>query len=361
MNAVPVDLVDFWFYSVEQSDKSRVLNAALQFLEAPLPPRASVMNCLVSAFFSFSKMRLGKDLGSVSEACSSWRKLKRTVTLWLGNAVAFLAQDHPWSERSCISLPSPRALSTTDLIATEVTQSPLLMSTISQFIHNLLTGSWETRFVSSLYSFVTFCRLAATKALICIAIQCGEPYRIQIYGVLKEWTSTENDLFGLSSLLCGGVALLDKMYSGQFIIDECVEQWGGSFATWPPEMVESVRNRHTQLLDDVLHVCQVPSDLFFPLGAKSRALILGENVLESTPSMSSVFEAPQAQYSDYLRQGSLYIDEDYEGEPVVDYEENAREIPIVDPVERLLRTSERTRSFMDSKNRILEKRDWIDS
>lgn len=44
LKAVPVDLVDFWFYSVEHSDRAHVLNAALQFLEAPFPPRASIIN-----------------------------------------------------------------------------------------------------------------------------------------------------------------------------------------------------------------------------------------------------------------------------------------------------------------------------
>lgn len=35
----PVEIVDFWSQAFEQANKTLVLRAALQFLEAPLPPR----------------------------------------------------------------------------------------------------------------------------------------------------------------------------------------------------------------------------------------------------------------------------------------------------------------------------------
>lgn len=65
--------------------------------------------------------------------------------------------------------------------------------------------------------------------------------------------------------------------------------------------------RHAKLLEEVLKVCQVPTDLFFPLGSKSRALILGEGIPEPTSSQNIGFEPPQIQYSDYLRQGTHSI------------------------------------------------------
>ena len=145
VNAVPVDLVDFWFYSVEHSNKAHVLNAAVQFLGSPPPPRASMLNGRSFASASVSHFLDLGDQGSVSETCSAWRKLKKTVTLWLGNAIVFLAEDHPWQEREAVSLATDQMLTTSDMLSAEVTQSPLLMSTISHFVHDLVTGSWETR------------------------------------------------------------------------------------------------------------------------------------------------------------------------------------------------------------------------
>lgn len=328
--AVPVDLVDFWFYSVEHSDKAHVLNAALQFLSAPLPPRTDLS---------------GGDLGAVSETFSAWRKLKRTVTLWLGNAIAFLAEENPWEERTAVSLTASEGLLTTDLLSAEVTQSPLLMSTISHFVHDLMTGPWESK-------------LAAAKALACIAIQCQEPYRIQIYSVFKGLESSEErDLLGLSSVLSEVTVLLDQIYAGQIMIDECVAKWGGGFSSWPPEMIESVRNRHEQLLEAILKHCQVPTDLFFPLGPRSRALILGEDVPDKDQRhyhrQSSVsFEPLQAQYSDYLRQGSLQVDESFEQERFEEYiddeEASVRNPTEEEQVELFLRGSQRTKDFMNT-------------
>lgn len=36
---LPVEIVDFWSQSFERASKNMVLRAALQFLEAPSPPR----------------------------------------------------------------------------------------------------------------------------------------------------------------------------------------------------------------------------------------------------------------------------------------------------------------------------------
>lgn len=219
MNTYPVDLVDFWFRAVEFCDKSQVLNAALQFLESPLPPRA-----LLSS---------NSELGLMSESCSAWRKLTQTVTLWLGNAAAFFAEDNPWQDRQSIS--SISDLNATDLLSTEVTQSPLLMSTISHFVHDLSTGMWESR-------------IAAAKALSCMAICCQDPYRIQIYSVFKEYQTedlkgVEVDPLGISDVILRTLSLLDKMYSGQILVDECIQQWGGDLQQWPEEMAESLKKR----------------------------------------------------------------------------------------------------------------------
>ena len=357
VNAVPVDLVDFWFYSVEHSDKAHVLNAAVQFLGSPPPPRASMLNgrSFASAPFSHFFLDLG-DQGSVSETCSAWRKLKRTVTLWLGNAIVFLAEDHPWQEREAVSLATDQTLTTSDLLSAEVTQSPLLMSTISHFVHDLVTGSWETRYpIRSTFPrslpISGVSRLAAAKALTCIAIQCQEPYRIQIYTVFKGLLPSA-DLFGLNATLSRVLELLDQMYAGAIMIDACVEQWGGNFASWPAEMAESVQTRHAVLLEEILRHCQVPTDLFFPLGPKSRALILGEDVPETLPRQTTVgFEPPQAQYSDYLRHGSVQFEEGYELEPneevsVAVDEEETTGFTGERTIEQYIRGSQRTREYM---------------
>ena len=165
------------------------------------------------------------------------------------------------------------------------------------------------------------CRMAAAKALTCIAIQCQEPYRIQIYGIFKGIaSSSEADLFGLHSVLTEAIELLDEIYSGQSVIDACVEQWGRHFSVWPAEMAESVQQKHLELLRDVMQHCQVPPESYFPLGPKSRALILGEDVPEPVQGENGVgFEPPQVQYSDYLKQGSLYLDEHYDPDRLEEY------------------------------------------
>eukprot|EP00210_Caulerpa_lentillifera_P003235 g3089.t1 len=312
VHTYPVDLVDFWFRAIEFCDKSQVLNAALQFLESPLPPRA-----LLSP---------NSELGLVSESSSAWRKLTRTVTLWLGNAAAFFAEDNPWQDRQSIG--SMSGLSTADVLSTEVTQSPLLMSTISHFVHDLSTRMWESR-------------IAAAKALSCMAICCQEPYRIQIYSVFKEYQTedahgVEADTVGLSDVISKTLSLLDQIYSGQILVDEAIQQWGGDLQQWPEEMAESLKKRHGKLLDEVLQICQVPTDLFFPLGPKSRALILGEGLPEPTSSQNIGLETQQLQYTDFLRQGSHQIEDNYD----LDYEEQ-EDIP------ETYTSSERTGSEME--------------
>lgn len=55
----PVEIVDFWSQAFEQANKTLVLRAALQFLEAPLPPRVLggngvfyLLGCLIlSSYF----------------------------------------------------------------------------------------------------------------------------------------------------------------------------------------------------------------------------------------------------------------------------------------------------------------------
>lgn len=203
-------------------------------------------------------------------------------------------------------------------------------------------------------------RLAAAKALSCIAIQCQEPYRIQIYGVFKGCIqSDDTDLFGLSNSISQVLDILDRIYAGQIMIDQCVAQWGGHFDSWPPELADAVRQRHQQLLDVIVQHCQVPTDVFFPLGPKSRALILGEDVPMTIDRQTSVgFEPPQAQYSDYLRQGSVYIDEGYEMERSEDV--NDDEGPSThkeeDQVDLFLRASNRTRQYLEGKR--LMRGDW---
>ena len=136
------------------------------------------------------------------------------------------------------------------------------------------------------------------------------------------------------------------------MIDACVEQWGGNFASWPAEMAESVQTRHAVLLEEILRHCQVPTDLFFPLGPKSRALILGEDVPETLPRQTTVeFEPPQAQYSDYLRHGSVQFEEGYELEPneevsVAVEEEETTGFTGERTIEQYIRGSQRTREYM---------------
>jgi len=272
----------------------------------------------------------------MSETCSAWRKLKRTVSLWLGNAVIFLAEENPWQDRTSISSTLEGA-SATDMIAAEATQSPLLMSTVSHFVHDLIAGSWETR-------------MAAAKALTCIAVQCQEPYRIQVYQVFKGILASENfSFFGLTDILSRVLGLLDRMYSGQMMVEECVVKWGGSVGSWPEGAVDSVRKRHSDLMEEVLQHCQVPPDLFFPLGPKSRSVILGEDMFDTLQTQSSVaFEPPQAQFSDYLKQGTLEIDEGFDQELV---EEEVQSYDL-SPTEMALRGSERTRSYLDCESLI---------
>ena len=131
------------------------------------------------------------------------------------------------------------------------------------------------------------------------------------------------------------------------MIDACVKQWGGNFASWPAEMAESVQTRHAVLLEEILHHCQVPTDLFFPLGPKSRALILGEDVPETLPQQTTVgFEPPQAQYSDYLSHGSSYLGEGYEPEAAVEEEDTTTGFSGEPTIEQYIRGSQRTRDYM---------------
>lgn len=173
-------------------------------------------------------------LASATEAATSWKKLQRIATWWLGEASNFICEEFVGEEFSPI-LANAYGMDAPSILATEYMRNPLLATTISHLQQSLLTGQWGVR-------------LAAAKSLMKIAFQSGEPFRIQIYKIFKEiLLGIEEDAgmdpFGVVSVLQPVIDLLDAMYSGQAVVEGCINKWGGSLDTWPPEAEESLQKR----------------------------------------------------------------------------------------------------------------------
>lgn len=269
----PVEIVDFWSQSFEQANKTMVLRAALQFLEAPLPPRVS---CVTGA----NPVAIAHS----TEEATAWRKLRRIATWWLGEAANFITDEYVWEEFTPI-LSNGYGLSTSDVIAMECMRNPLLMTTISYLQQALMTGPWGVR-------------LATAKSLTTIALRSGEPFRIQIYRIFKNALAGDRSLpgsdpFGLALVLKPIIDLLDAMYSGQEVVDGCIAKWGGTLDEWPEGAAASLELRHNMLLAEVQKHCTVPDgDTYFPLGIKSQKLFLGEEIAMTSRQDTLEFGRP---------------------------------------------------------------------
>ena len=119
-------------------------------------------------------------------------------------------------------------------------RSPTLSRILLALQSLMLTAVWQLR-------------LAAAQALAKVAVRSGEPYRLQCYSILAAATSAggPGDALGLQSATRPALALLDRLYAAQQVLEGLWEEHGEDVEAWPKEVVASLGRRNAELARQV--------------------------------------------------------------------------------------------------------------
>ena len=94
------------------------------------------------------------------------------------------------------------------------------------------------------------------QALAKIAVRSGEPYRLQCYSILAAACGAGGggaaaDALGVQSATRPALALLDKMYAAQAVLEQLWAEHGEDVEGWPKEVVASLGRRNAELARQV--------------------------------------------------------------------------------------------------------------
>jgi hypothetical protein len=130
--------------------------------------------------------------------------------------------------------------SAAELMAQFGGRSPTLSRILLALQSLMLTAVWQLR-------------LAAAQALAKVAVRSGEPYRLQCYSILAAATSAggPGDALGLQSATRPALALLDRLYAAQQVLEGLWVEHGEDVEAWPKEVVASLGRRNAELARQV--------------------------------------------------------------------------------------------------------------
>lgn len=292
-----------WDTAVKHNDQTRLaaLTAAMGLLSAPMPPITQPPSTAAAEV---------KALAAKEEV--AMMSLVRSAAWWLGENANFATAEYVWKPRQgkaikkLSNMLNPDVQNGKDKKAKEgqdgntvlpgvdlsyaekvvhaaMALNPLLAMIISQLQRAMLSGAWDVR-------------VASGQSLAKIAVRSGEPFRVQCYGLMMaamkgeeqdrgssgpvNQTGPGGDPLGLSGVLRPAVEVLDEMYAGELVLDRLCEQYGEG-EDWPPAAIESLEKRQQQLLQAITaKICFVPRELYSPLGAKAKMVLIKDKEKE---------------------------------------------------------------------------------
>lgn len=162
-------------------------------------------------------------------------------------------------------------------------RNPALSRVIASLHDVALTATWQLR-------------AAAARALAKIAVRSGEPFRLQVYGILTACAvsgGVEHDALGLQGVVAPALILLDKIYATQVTLDALWEQHGDDVEGWPQDILTSLARRSAELrVRAERTVCSVPRERYALLGPRAvTALAFAQ---EEGPAYASFLQSEVA-------------------------------------------------------------------
>ncbi|KAL8191562.1 hypothetical protein R6Q57_028293 [Mikania cordata] len=246
--------------------KHRALEAVTLVLDLP-PPQPGSMSGLTS---------INRVSASESKSALALQRLVQAAVWFLGENANYAASEYAWESVT----PPGTALMMLDsdkIVAAASSRNPTLVSALTRLQKCTFSSSWEVR-------------IAATQALITMAIRSGEPYRIHIYEFLHALAeggvqcklsdmqiSNGEDQgasgSGLGSLLSPALKVLDEMYRAQDELINEMRNHDNAKTDWIDEELKKLYETHESLLNLVSLFCYVPRAKYLPLGPISAKLI----------------------------------------------------------------------------------------
>ena len=139
-------------------------------------------------------------------------------------------------------------------------RNPALSRVIASLHDTALTATWQLR-------------AAAARALAKIAVRSGEPFRLQVYGILTACAvsgGVEHDALGLQGVVAPALILLDKIYATQLTLDKLYGEHGDDVESWNPDIITSLARRSAALrVKAERTVCSVPRERYALLGPRA--------------------------------------------------------------------------------------------
>ena len=150
------------------------------------------------------------------------------------------------------------------VIFRQATRNPALSRVIACLHDIALTATWQLR-------------SASARALGKIAVRCGEPFRLQCYGILTACAvsgGAQHDALGLQGVVSPALSLLDRLYATQATLERLWEEHGEDVEGWPPAIISSLARRAALLrVQAERTVCAVPPERYAILGPKAVAVL----------------------------------------------------------------------------------------
>lgn len=171
-------------------------------------------------------------------------------------------------DAAAAALAAAAAASVGELLQQFGGRSPTLSRIMLALQSLMITAVWQLR-------------LAAAQALAKIAVRSGEPYRLQCYSILaaaaNQGGSGAGDALGLGSVTRPTLALLDRLYAAQVVLEQLWEEHGEDPETWPKNVVASVGRRNAELARQAeRYVCSIPRERYSLLGHRAALVLAGD-------------------------------------------------------------------------------------
>lgn len=227
---------------------------------------ASALGALQSPAPSSTQHRAGNaEDGDVTRAVreeDGWNAFVCTAAWWVGENAnplcgEFSGRKIPFDSRTDVSN------ATAGAEALEITsgRNPMLSRILRTLQSVALTAVWQVR-------------LAAAQAVAKIAVRSGEPFRLQCYSILASCGGSGADHLGLQSATAPALAVLDRVYATQAVLDDLWREHGDDVEGWPPEVLDSLRRRNKQIMLQVeRYVCRVPKERYAVLGHRALSVL----------------------------------------------------------------------------------------
>ena len=236
-------ITDLWDAAAAAGKEGRaaVLAAVLDVLSAPPPPTALPRPGTAAD---------GAEAARAAKEEDGWTAFVATAVWWLGEHANHLCDEYCGRKLPPLAADgtsgggkgsgaAAAAAAGPQLLRAYGGRKPMLSHIIDAQHSLALTGVWQLR-------------LAAVRALAKLGVRSGEPYRLRCYSLLAGLgggggSGGAADPLGLQAATRPALALLDKVYSTQAVLERLWQQQGGDVEGWPPEVLASLQKRSRDL------------------------------------------------------------------------------------------------------------------